>query len=135
MVNVKVVPDRVPETSPRTVPSGPPPVTVPETFAPLCVRCQCHMPGPIESNTLPEKVPVRSLGEGVGVGGVDALGDLPPQAAETTATAAISRTSRRVPASTINASETDFILTTSLAARPILTRRTPDTQNVVTNSS
>jgi hypothetical protein len=93
------------------------------------------MPGPIESKTLPEKVPVRSLGEGVGVGGVGALGDLPPQAAETTATAAISRTSRRVPASTINASETDFILTTSSAARPILTRRTPDTQNVVTNSS
>jgi len=46
------------------------------------------MPGPIESETLPEKVPVRSLAEGVGVGGVGALDEPPPHAAETTTTAA-----------------------------------------------
>ena len=56
IVNVRVVPDSVPMTFPlkTTVPSGVDAVIVPDTAMPVCVTRQVILPGPDESDALPE---------------------------------------------------------------------------------
>jgi len=56
IVNVRVVPDSVPEKLPlkTTVPSGVDAVIVPDTAVPVCVNRHVIRPGPDESDALPE---------------------------------------------------------------------------------
>jgi len=61
IVKVSVAPDSVPEIVP--FPGTPPrisvPVTVPRMVFPVCVRRHVILPGPEESDALPDHVPLR----------------------------------------------------------------------------